>query len=644
MKNVKFYVSKNGNDKWSGRFPSPNKSKNDGPFATLKKAKEEIRKLKKKGEINSKVFVYIREGIYFLEKPLIFTSEDSGTAEFPVVYTSYRNEKVVISGGKKINDYEEVKINGKRGIKFKVSFVKDNLRQIFVNGKERRRVRFPERYFFLYERKEIPDNMRSGEDKIFLDREFLKNLDDEENAEFIFLRFWVDAHLPVKKINYKKGIVEFKKKSIRSLYDGDRPARFYIENIYSKLKKEGEFYYNKKGKEVYYIPYKNEKEIEIIVPFLENLIILDSNYRENQFVEYIEFKNITFSHTNFSFDKNSPGDHQAGVDISGSIKGSGVKNVVFEKCIFTHLGNYSIELKDGCKNNEIKKCEFFENAGGGIKIGEFVREKDVEPLKDDYSRHTYGNKITSCEIYNCGKIFHQCVGILIGQSYNNLISGNHIYNLYYSGISAGWTWGYKTSLAKNNIIEYNLIHHIGKPEKEKEAFLSDMGGIYTLGIQPGTILRKNIIHNVSAYRYGGWGIYLDEGSSEIVVEGNIVVNTTHGGFHQHYGENNLIINNIFAFGKEGQIRRTREENHLTFKFIKNVVCWKEGELFTGTIKDFNFYFDRNIYIKIDNKKFKFGNLTFSEWKKKRMDKNSEIRKNLPAPIRNFLKSKKLIKD
>jgi len=193
-------------------------------------------------------------------------------------------------------------------------------------------------------------------------------------------------------------------------------------------------------------------------------------------------------------------------------------------------------------------------------------------------------------------------------------------------------------------LKITFIHHIGKPEKEKEAFLSDMGGIYTLGIQPGTILRKNIIHNVSAYRYGGWGIYLDEGSSEIVVEGNIVVNTTHGGFHQHYGENNLIINNIFAFGKEGQIRRTREENHLTFKFIKNVVCWKEGELFTGTIKDFNFYFDRNIYIKIDNKKFKFGNLTFSEWKKKRMDKNSEIRKNLPAPIRNFLKSKKLIKD
>lgn len=622
MDRIELFVSPDGNDKSSGRIPVPDRKKKDGPFATIERAKEEVRNLKNKN-VKGNIIVYLRKGTYFLKKPLTFTSEDSGSPEFSVVYTSYKNEKIIISGGRRIKDYKKIKIEKKEVIVFKVPFVKDDLNQIFINGKVRRKTRIPEKGNFLYDRKEIPDDWRKGEDKIFLKKEILERLKNSENLKFVFMHFWVDVHLPVEKIDYKKGMVKFEKKSMRYLYDGDRPARFFIENV-KDFSQKGHFYFDKKEKEIYYIPFENESKFEIVVPCLENLVLFDGDYKNAEFVEYVNFKGITFSHTNFSFDKNSAGDLQAGVDISGSVKGKGVKNISFENCIFTNLDNYAIEMTDGCKNNEIKKCKIYENGAGGIKIGEFIRRNEVDVLKDENLRQTYGNRIIDCEIYNCGKIFHQCVGILIGHSYNNLISGNEIYNLYYSGISVGWTWGYDTSLAYNNILEFNHIHHIGKPKNEKEPFLSDMGGIYTLGIQPGTILRKNIIHNVYGYRYGGWGIYLDEGSSEIIVDENIVYNTTHGGFHQHYGKNNLIRNNIFAFGKEGQLRKGREEKHLCFTFINNIVIWKEGELFTDTRNDFNFFFDRNVYWNTEGKKFKFGKLTFSEWKKKGMDKNSKI--------------------
>src|SRR5579875_487287 len=81
-----------------------------------------------------------------------------------------------------------------------------------------------------------------------------------------------------------------------------------------------------------------------------------------------------------------------------------------------------------------------------------------------------------------------------------LIAHNHIHDLFYSGISCGWVWGYAESVSHDNRIEYNHIHDIG------QRLLSDMGGIYTLGVQPGTVLRGNLIYNVEKHNYGGWAI------------------------------------------------------------------------------------------------------------------------------------------
>jgi hypothetical protein len=146
----------------------------------------------------------------------------------------------------------------------------------------------------------------------------------------------------------------------------------------------------------------------------------------------------------------------------------------------------------------------------------------------------------------------------------------------------------------------------------------------TLGNEKGTLIHHNIFHDISALKYGGWGIYFDEGTTDIVAENNLVYRTSHGGFHQNYGKDNIVRNNIFALGRDAQIRRTRIEDHQSFTFEKNIVYWKNGVLLEGNWNKLNAAFDHNTYWHVDGEDFLFGKLTFKKWQESGMDKTSII--------------------
>jgi len=82
-----FYVSCEGDDGWSGELPAPNRQRTDGPFATLERARDEIRRRRAAGLLPpGPVTVFLRGGIYRIEDTFVLGEQDSGTEQSPVTY------------------------------------------------------------------------------------------------------------------------------------------------------------------------------------------------------------------------------------------------------------------------------------------------------------------------------------------------------------------------------------------------------------------------------------------------------------------------------------------------------------------------------------------------------------------------------
>ena len=143
------------------------------------------------------------------------------------------------------------------------------------------------------------------------------------------------------------------------------------------------------------------------------------------------------------------------------------------------------------------------------------------------------------------------------------------------------------------------VHHLGNGD------LSDLAGIYFLGVSPGSGAYGNLVHDSYPYYQFGHGIYTDQATSDVVISGNLAHHTEGATMYQHYGHNVTIQNNIFALAtggvgevwQHGNTGSSTAEGVSDLSFSRNIVYVdrRVGAGLFGTSWLGNSSFSKNVY-------------------------------------------------
>ncbi|MEI6970936.1 MAG: right-handed parallel beta-helix repeat-containing protein [bacterium] len=584
---LNLYVSPAGNDMWSGTLSTPAVDGADGPFATAAGARDAIRRYKaSSGGLDRPVTVHFAAGVYELAETLSFTPEDGGTAGCPVRYVAAEGAAPVISGGRRITGLRETEHNGIRCWVADLSEVAAGrwyFTRLYANDSARRRPRLPKSGFHHFTGLagcgDSGFKWGTGPDRANFAAGDIRLWHNWKDVELVSYQLWFDTHHRFKAIDEAAGLVQFQAKSLGSLKDERGEfARYYVDNVFEALDTPGEWYLDRVSGRLTYLPLPDEKleTTVLMAPRLAELVSIRGEGSRR--AGHLRFESLVFAHQQWELPLDCTGYIQAAFGVPGAVILQGAEHCVFYGCTVAHINGYGIEVLAGSTENTVAACVINDAGGGGIKIG----HEELTPHEAAVGENQAGEcpslatTVADCTIRDCGHLFPGAIGIWIGNSGWNRVVHNHIFNCTYTGISCGWTWGYSPARTVANRIEYNHIHHINHNE-----ILSDNGGIYTLGQQPGTTLRGNLIHDIACYGYGGWGIYPDEGSSEMRVEQNVVAGTKKCSFMTHYGRDNLVQNNIFALSQADHLSLGKRETHRSNTFRRNIVVTAGGRICGG---------------------------------------------------------------
>lgn len=554
-----FHVAKNGNDQ--------NPGTKSAPFSTIQQAQTAVRQIIATG-LQADLTIWIREGTYQLTAPLHFTPQDSASRQHSITYSGFPNENATLSGGQEVSNWQSIGENKWTTTISEVASGDWTFRQLFANGKRLTRARYPN----------APEVLRVNSVSQDVKTITITTPDPfpdlaNQNAELVMYQNWSISRVGIltstpNRVALKNSMGWIGHGSATTASPG-KPA--YLENALPFLDTPDEWYLNPETGLLTYqaAPGENPNSHTFIAPRSQQLIIIEGE--KNVPVTNLHFKNLTFVHTSwrrpdFGYLGIQAGHYGTKLSnpthvLPAAIQITHATNCSIQTSKIQHTGAGGIALGVGTRRNTIRACELTDIGANAIMVGwrtkgkligdsESVDNGDFNLAADwaDPLDAPLENEIIANTISHPGAINHGCVAIFDAFARATRIAHNVIHDTPYTGISVGFRWNESKTSQRDTIIEYNHVYDTMK-------MLADGGCLYTLGYQPGAVIRGNTFHDVrrSKFAHGGApnnGIFFDQGSKGFHVEGNTIYNTTGNPirFNQTNAQNMTWKNNAFDTG------------------------------------------------------------------------------------------------
>jgi hypothetical protein len=552
---VDFVVAPDGKDSQPGTF--------EEPFATVQRAQQAVRGLIA-GGLDHDVVVAIRGGRYELDETLVFGPADSGSAAFSVSYQAFEEETPILSGGRIVSGWKNV-----GGDLWEATVDPSwDFRQLFLDGERLPRGRFPNGEGLLHLEKVSKDLA-----KIAVDTDLPGGNLSGENAELVVIQNWSITRGIVLSSADKDLVIKTPMGWVGHPWTSSNPGKpAYLENARAFVDEAGEWYLDyETGVLTYQAASGNDpNQHEFIASVLEQLLRVEGS--ETDQARNLHFSGIAFMHADWKLPKTGYAGIQAchsGTTmqepfqaVPGAIEFTRCENSSIKKSTLAHVGQTGVTFGPRTRYNHVVGCLLEDIGANGIMVGWRHKAKlavgDRHPESSVDSDWLYrddvptDNALIGNILRNCGAVNYGAVGIFDAYCTGTRIAHNKIHDLPYTGISIGFRWSIVPSSQRNTLVEYNHVYNVMTK-------LADGGCLYTLGLQPGTIVRGNTFHDAqrSHYAHGGApnnGIFFDEGSKEILVTGNTIYSCSGGPirFNQTKAANMKWGENAFNVGVSHQ--------------------------------------------------------------------------------------------
>ncbi|MBX7258647.1 MAG: right-handed parallel beta-helix repeat-containing protein [Candidatus Hydrogenedentes bacterium] len=513
------FVSSQGNDAWSGALPAPNEAKTDGPFATLVRARDEVRRIKTEGAARGNIAVVVRGGTYTLDAPLSLTGEDSGKPEAPVIYMAFPGEDVRLSGGVAIDNLERVTDETTlsrldehaRGHVFRANLKDRGITdfglpgagvELFFQDNPMTLSRWPNEGFVNIVDIVVDDGhqihgikgSKVGQFKYEGDRPTRWINEKDAWVHGYWFWDWSEQRHKVASIDTANSII-----SVAEPYHGygyRKGQWFYALNLLCEIDMPGEWYIDREEGVLYFWPTDDPGRGKVILSNIPSLFTL-------QDVSHVTLQGFTLEAA-----------RDTAITIAG---GSGVH---VRGCTIRNVGGWGVTASG--EAHLVSGCDMYRVGKGCVSLsgGDRASLTPGKLAARDNHLHHYGrvNPIGSAGVSVSG------VGNIVA---NNLIHDAPHMGIFFSG--------------NDHLFEYNELHHVCEESNDAGAMYA--GRDWTMR---GHIIRYNYFHDIRGFLNKGCvGVYLDDMFASATIYGNVFHKVTRAAFIGG-GRDNTVENNIFV--------------------------------------------------------------------------------------------------